>query len=360
MAMNLGHILTLSLFGESHGPAIGVVVDGLPPGQVYDAAYTAHQLTRRKPGASSLATPRKEADEVEILSGLKDGVFTGAPLAAVIRNTDQKSRDYSELERLLRPSHADYPAWQKYGEAFDVRGGGRFSGRLTAPLVFAGSLARKLLLAEGIEIHTHLYRVGPHTEDTPTDLEGLRSLDDLEIPMVAQDKQEAVRRYIEGLKTSGDSTGAAVRTVVTGLPAGVGEPHFDTLEGELAKALFAIGGIKAVSFGLGEGFGEAVGSEVNDGYALQSGKVVTTTNHNGGALGGMTTGMPVVFSVTFKPTPSIAKDQQTVDRMAREETTLSLGGRHDPIIALRGRVVVENLTAFVLYDLLGRAGKLAY
>lgn len=360
MAMNLGTSLTLSLFGESHGPAIGVVIDGLPPGQPYDAAYAAHQLSRRKPGSSPLATPRKEADEVEILSGLKDGVFTGAPLAAVIRNTDQKSRDYSELERLLRPSHADYPAWQKYGEAFDVRGGGRFSGRLTAPLVFAGSLARRLLLSEGIEIHSHLYRVGPHGEETPLEPDVLRDLDDMEIPMIDGSKREAVRDYIEKLRASGDSTGAAVRTVVTGLPPGIGEPHFDTLEGELAKALFSIGGIKALSFGLGEDFAGAVGSAVNDAYALRSGKVVTTTNHNGGALGGMSTGMPLVFSVTFKPTPSIAVEQRTVDRVQREETTLSLGGRHDPIIALRGRVVVENLAAFILYDLMHRAGKLAY
>ena len=355
MSSEFGKLLKVSVFGQSHGTAIGVVMDGLPAGEAIDLEELQHFLDRRKPGKSPLSTARSEADVPEILSGLENGMTCGAPLCAVIRNSDQHSGDYAELADKPRPGHADYTAWVKWGGHADMRGGGHFSGRLTAPLCIAGGIAKQILARRGVYVGAHLRGVGG-IADAPFPLHPTPELFE-EIaakPFPVLDDVSGARMQDEILaaKNALDSVGGVVECAAVGLPAGLGGPMFDGVENRLAAALFGIPAVKGVEFGAGFSAAALRGSENNDCFAVKGGKIVTETNHAGGILGGITTGMPITFEVAFKPTPSIGKQQKTVSLSAMENTQLQIHGRHDPCIAHRAVPVVEAVTATVLLDLL--------
>lgn len=366
MSSNFGNTLKVSIFGQSHGKAIGVTVDGLPSGEAIDVRELQAFLDRRRPGTSELSTTRNEADCPEFLSGITesaDGTFTtcGFPLTAVIRNKDQHSSDYTELENKPRPSHADYTAFLKYGEDRDMRGGGHFSGRLTAPLCIAGGICLQMLARRGILIGAHLERVG-EVLDEPFPLEPDKALfDEIHARNPATIDSSAGLKMIDEItnaKLDSDSVGGIIECAVTGFPAGVGGPMFDGIESELAKALFGIPAVKGVEFGNGFTAGELNGSQNNDSFIIEDGTVKTETNRSGGIQGGISNGMPLLFRVVIKPTPSIAKPQKTVDLSTMEETELVIRGRHDPCIAVRAVPVVEAVAAIALTDLLLSENKL--
>ena len=346
----IGDKLKITLFGQSHGPAIGCVVDGFPAGKRINWEAVNTFMARRAPGQNAWSTPRKEADALEILSGLNaDGLTCGAPLAAVIRNTNQHSGDYPDLLNIPRPGHADYTAGIKYGHAWDYRGGGQFSGRLTAPLCFAGALCLQWLEEKSIHIAAHIARVGTVFDELPDTVHPKFPLYEAgAFPVIDAEKGKAMQAEIEAAKMAGDNVDGAVRCIVTGFPAGVGGPYFGGLEGKIAQALFGIPAVKGIQFGDTQHHG----SENNDAYCIENGTVSTVTNHGGGILGGISSGMPLHFTVSFKPTPSIAKPQKTVDLQAMEEKELNLRGRHDPCVIPRAVPVVEAVTAIVLTDLL--------
>ena len=346
----LGDKLKVTLFGQSHGPAIGCVIDGFPAGKRVDWDAVSAFMARRAPGQNAWSTTRKEADAPEILSGLNaDGLTCGAPLAAVIRNTNQHSGDYPDLLRMPRPGHADYAAGIKYGSAWDYRGGGQFSGRLTAPLCFAGALCLQWLEEKNIRIAAHIARIGNIFDEAPDTVHPKLPLYDPGFfPVIDPEKGMAMQEEIGKAKAAGDSVDGAVRCIVTGFPAGVGGPYFGGLEGKLAQALFGIPAVKGLQFG----DIQTHGSENNDAFCIENGAVSTVTNHCGGILGGISGGMPLHFTVSFKPTPSISKTQKTVDLQAMKETEMTLGGRHDPCVVPRAVPVVEAVTAIVLTDLL--------
>ncbi len=355
MKNTFGQSVAVTLFGESHGPEIGAVLDGLAPGLKIDEDFIRHQLSLRRPHGK-ISTARVEADEFRIVSGVFEGRTTGTPLCILIPNTNTRSGDYAK--GLPRPGHADYTAECKYHGYQDPRGGGHFSGRLTAALVAAGAIAISALRQCGITVGTHISELaGIHDrcfENIEADIE---ALDDLVFPSLSSSASRAMQEEIERAASVGDSVGGILETAVLGLPTGVGEPWFDTVEGVLAHALFAIPAVKGVEFGEGFGFAGMRGSEANDGFRVEEGKIVTVTNHNGGINGGITNGMPVVFRCAVKPTPSIFQPQESVDLETRQNVTLSLKGRHDPAIIHRARVVVDSITALVLCDLLaGRFG----
>ena len=360
MKNSIGTNVILTLFGESHGPAIGAVLDGLAAGIPVDEAFIASQLAKRRPQGPT-DTARQEKDQFQILSGVFNGYTTGSPLCIVIPNEDVRSADYEATKALARPSHADYVADVKYAGFQDYRGGGHFSGRVTAAIVAAGAVAIKALEAKGVHIGTHILECGGvrdadfNSLGTPDGLPLLdsyiKALDQKAFPFV-EDLEEAITAKILDAKADCDSIGGIIQTAVTGLEAGLGEPWFDSLEGTLSKALFAIGGIKGVEFGSGFGFASMKGSQANDSLCVEDGKVLTRTNHNGGINGGISNGMPVVFNCAVKPTPSIAKEQNTVDLKTGQEATLNLKGRHDPAIIRRICIVVSSLVAIVLCDLL--------
>ena len=348
----LGNKLRVNIFGQSHGQAIGCVVDGLPAGFQPDLQQLAAFMARRAPGRSDLATQRKEADTPEILSGMVDGVLCGAPLCAVIANGDHNSADYEALKNTPRPSHADFTARMKYGESCDLRGGGAFSGRLTAPLCFAGGLALQILEKKGIRIAAHIAQIAA-IYDTKPDFAAMEAFPQgADFPVFEKRAADAMREAIEQARRDGDSVGGVIRCFATGLPAGLGEPMFGGVENRLAAALFGIPAVRGVSFG--EGFDAAAmrGSEHNDPYLVRDGGIVTRTNHAGGVLGGITTGMPLVVNVAIKPTPSIAAEQETVELDTMRSTTLRIGGRHDPCIVPRAVPVVEAVTALTILDML--------
>lgn len=322
-----------TIFGESHGPAIGVVIEAPPPGLLLDEEFLSREMARRAPGNSPLATPRKEKDRVEYLSGVLDGRTTGTPLCAVIRNTDTHSSDYAGLSDTPRPSHGDYTGSLRYKGFADVRGGGHFSGRLTAPLVFAGAVAKLALLQHGVSIHAAISEVGGKKSPSPEEIEAV----------------------ILAAKQDGDSVGGVIACEVTGLRAGLGAPDFGkNVEGIFSQYLFSIPAVKGVAFGAGFGFAAMRGSEANDPFRYEEdGSVSTVTNHAGGVNGGITNGMPVTFEAVFRPTPSIAKPQQTVSLSGKTETTLTIPGRHDPCILPRAVVVVEAAAALAACELLG-------
>ncbi len=346
----LGDKLKITLFGQSHGPAIGCVIDGFPAGKRIDWDAVSAFMARRAPGQNAWSTARKEADAPEILSGLNEEGFTcGASIAAVIRNTNQHSGDYPDLLNVPRPGHADYTAGIKYGPAWDCRGGGQFSGRLTAPLCFAGALCLQYLAERNIRVAAHIARVGMVCDEVPDTVHPKFPLYEAgAFPVIDTEKGKAMRDEIERAKAAGDSVDGAVRCIVTGFPAGVGGPYFGGLEGKLSYALFGIPAVKGVQFG----DTQPHGSENNDAFCIEKVAVSTLTNHCGGILGGISTGMPLHFTVSFKPTPSLSKPQQTVDVRAMEETELTLRGRHDPCVVPRAVPVVEAVTALVLTDLL--------
>ncbi len=346
----LGDRLKITLFGQSHGPAIGCVIDGFPSGFSIDWEAVKAFMARRAPGRNALSTPRKEADAPEILSGLNEnGLTCGAPIAAVIRNTNQRSGDYPDLLHTPRPGHADYTAGIKYGSAWDYRGGGQFSGRLTAPLCFAGALCLQVLEEKSIRIAAHIARIGRVYDDMPDTVHPKLPLYEAgAFPVIAPEKGKVMQAEIEAVRQAGDSVDGAVRCVVTGFPAGIGGPYFGGLEGKLAQALFGIPAVKGVQFG----DTRTCGSKNNDAFRIENSDVSTAANHCGGILGGISNGMPLHFTVAFKPTPSISKTQKTVDLQAMKETELNLRGRHDPCVVLRAVPVVEAVTAIVLTDLL--------
>ena len=347
----LGKLLTLTTFGESHGPAIGGVLDGYPAGIHIDLDYVSQCMQRRRPGQSTVTTGRQEKDEVEFLSGLLDGVSTGAPIAFIIRNNDQHSSDYDELKDLFRPSHADYAWEQRYGLR-DWRGGGRSSARVTAPICVAGALAtlafRKMLPA--LQITAFTSQIGPYATNSANDLEYAGADVDLN-PVRCPDPELAskMEEYIHELRKEQDSTGGCVTCIVRGLPAGVGNPVFDKLEASLAAAMLGINAAKGFEYGDGFESASQRGSQHNDAFRMDNGQVVTTTNHSGGIQGGISNGQPIRFRVAFKPTPTIGKEQQTVTRSG-ENTTICAKGRHDPCVVPRAVPVVEALTALIILD----------
>ena len=355
MSSEFGNILRVSIFGQSHGKAIGVNIDGLPAGEPIDLEELNAFLDRRKPGKSPLSTARKESDTPVFLSGLENGVTCGFPLCAVIENSDQHSSDYSELADKPRPSHADYTARVKWGGHADMRGGGHFSGRLTAPLCIAGGIAKQILARRGIFVGAHLAAVGTEN-DAPFPLHPTAELFDAiaakPFPVVDDGAGERMQALILEARQDLDSVGGIIECAAIGLPAGLGGPMFDGVENRLAAALFGIPAVKGVEFGLGFGSSRLRGSENNDPFTVENGTVVTASNRAGGILGGITTGMPVTLRTAIKPTPSISRPQQTVRLSAMENTELVIRGRHDPCIAHRAVPVVEAVTATVLLDLL--------
>ncbi|MBR3893783.1 MAG: chorismate synthase [Clostridia bacterium] len=355
MKNTFGQSVAVTLFGESHGSEIGAVLDGLAPGIRIDEDFIRHRLSLRRP-FGKISTARVEPDEFRIVSGVFEGKTTGTPLCILIPNTNTRSSDYSK--EIPRPGHADYTAECKYHGCQDPRGGGHFSGRLTAALVAAGAIADSVLRECGIRIGTHISRLAGIL-DRPFDCldADIAALSDLVFPVLSQSASEAMKREIELAAKDGDSVGGVLETAVTGLPTGVGEPWFDTVEGILAHALFSIPAVKGVEFGAGFDFASMRGSEANDAFRMANGEVVTVTNHNGGINGGITNGMPILFRCAVKPTPSIFLQQDSVNLETRQNTALSIKGRHDPAVIHRARVVVDSVTALVLCDLLaGRFG----
>lgn len=355
MSSEFGHLLKISVFGQSHGKAIGVVVDGLPAGEAIDLDELQAFLDRRKPGKNRLSTARKESDAPTFLSGLENGKTCGAPLCAVMENGDQHSGDYAGLTDTPRPGHADYTAAVKWGGQADMRGGGHFSGRLTAPLCIAGGIAKQILARRGIHVGAHLSEVAGNADDPfplhPT-AELFEKLAAKDFPVLDDGAGERMQQAILAAREALDSVGGIVECAAIGLPAGLGDPMFDGVENRLAAALFGIPAVKGVEFGAGFAAARSRGSENNDAFSVQNGAVVTDTNHAGGILGGITNGMPILLRTAMKPTPSIARAQKTVRLSQMEEIPLEIRGRHDPCIAHRAVPVVEAVTAAVLLDLL--------
>lgn len=356
MSSYLGKNLHVSIFGQSHAEAIGVSVDGLPAGEKVDLEELQTFLNRRAPGRDATATSRREADRPKILCGLLNGMTCGAPLAAIIENTNTRSGDYDNLRDVPRPGHADYTAQIRYGGFQDVRGGGHFSGRLTAPLCIAGGIAIQILKRRGIEIAAHIRSVG-EAEDRPFDPMGeeketLEQLRKAVFPVLEPEAETAMREVIMGAKGEGDSVGGVVECIVTGLPAGLGDPMFGGMEGRMAAALFGIPAVKGVEFGAGFAAAGMRGSEHNDPFEMDDGRVRTKGNNAGGILGGITTGMPMVFRMAFKPTPSIAREQDSVSLRDGTRQALCIKGRHDPCIVPRAVPVAEAVAALVLLDTL--------
>ncbi len=357
MKNSFGNNITVTLFGESHGDHIGAVVDGLAPGIEIDREYIDKRLALRRP-SGKISTSRVEKDEYIIASGEYKGHTTGTPLTVLIPNTNRKSSDYSALQSIPRPSHADYTAVCKYHGFSDPRGGGHFSGRITAPLVFVGALLMSALEKKGIYIGSHIYSISDIKDRAFSDHESdIKTLSEKPFPALSDEAEEKMKEFIERCASEKDSTGGILESVIIGVPSGVGEPWFDTVEGMLSHALFSVPAVKGVEFGLGFGFANSLGSEANDPFEYRDGRVVTKTNNNGGINGGITNGMPIVFKTVIKPTPSVFKEQSTVDLSKGENTRLSIEGRHDPAIIHRARIVVDSVSAIVIADMLtGRFG----
>ena len=344
-----GNNLTMTLFGESHGPAVGCVLDGLTPGITVDEEEIRKALERRRPDPL-LDTARVEPDHFQILSGVYLGKTTGTPLAIVILNEDARSRDY--VYGPARPSHADHAGYLKYHGYEDFRGGGHFSGRVTAAVVAAGGILLPALRALGISIGTHILKCAGITDRGFEDAEDVGTLSENAFPTLSKEAGEAMKEAIMRVKAEGDSLGGITETAIFGLPGGLGEPAFDSVEGLLSHAAYALGGVKGVSFGAGFAFAEMKGSEANDSLRIENGRIRTRTNRNGGLNGGITNGMPVLMQCAVKPTPSIAKEQETVDFLKGEEMRLSITGRHDPAIVRRICPVLNAVSALVVADLL--------
>ncbi len=351
MSNTIGRLYRVTCFGESHGRCVGVVVDGCPAGHRVDTEQLQAELDRRRPGQSSVSTQRSEEDKVEVLSGVFNGFTTGAPICMLVWNRDTDPTRYEERRWTPRPGHADYAAEKRYGGHQDYRGGGRFSGRITAGYVMAGALAKQVLAAtHGIEILGYTYQIGSHTAPDVTLEQARDNMDSNPVRCPDPNTARMMEEAIQGARDEGDSLGGAVKCMVLNVPPGVGQPVFNTLEGDLAKALFSIPAVKAVEFGAGKALASMKGSESNDPYTIVGGRVETSSNNMGGVLGGVSTGAPVEFTVTFKPTPSISKPQQTVDLKTLKETTITVEGRHDPCIVLRAVPVVESVAATVILD----------
>ena len=347
-----------SIFGESHGSAIGVVLEQVPPGLVLDREAISKEMARRAPGKSPLSTARKEADIPEILSGVFEGKTTGTPLCAIIHNSDHHSKDYAKTRFLARPSHGDYTGFVRYQGCNDYRGGGHFSGRLTAPLVFAGAVAKQLLAQRGISVGAHISQIGTvkdkpfaDTQLTPT---LFQTLSEKAFPTVDDQAGAAMQAEILQAREELDSIGGAIQCAVLGLPVGVGSPDLGcNVEGVLAQHLFAVPAVKGISFGAGFAFASMRGSAANDPFYMDGGQVKTRTNHSGGVNGGISNGMPILFQVAIRPTPSIGREQDTINFSTMEDAKLTIQGRHDPCIVHRAVPVIEAAAALAICELLG-------
>ena len=351
-----GSKIKLSIFGESHGNAIGITIDGLPAGFSIDMDKIMMEMARRAPGKSSLSTPRKESDIPEILSGYFEGKTTGTPLCAIIRNSNTKSKDYSKLKDVMRPGHADYTGAVRYKGFNDYRGGGHFSGRITAPLVFAGAICKQILEVKGIIVSAHINSIGKIKDcsflESDISDELLNSFKEKELPLINTKLENEMRQEILRARSSGDSIGGTIECAILGVSPGIGDPFFDSVESTLAHLMFSVPAVKGIEFGKGFDISKMRGSEANDEYYLENGNIKTKTNNNGGILGGITNGMPIIFNVAIKPTASIFKEQNAVNIVTMEETTLCIEGRHDPCIVQRALPVIEAVAAIGITELM--------
>lgn len=352
MKNTFGNSVAVTLFGESHGEYIGAVLDGLAPGTEIDEKYIEHMLTLRRPDGK-ISTPRKEKDEFRIVSGVINGKATGTPLTILIPNENVNSSDYSEMKTVARPSHADYTAQCKYHGFQDSRGGGHFSGRITAALVAAGAICKSALEKKGIFIGTHVKSCGGVSDREFADyISDIRSLNEKTFAVLDEDCEETMKNRILEAASEGDSVGGILETAVTGIPEGVGEPWFDSVESIISHMMFSIPAVKGIEFGAGFGFADMRGSSANDPFRIENGKIVTEKNDNGGINGGITNGMPIVFRTAVKPTPTIFRPQNTVDFKKMTETVTEPKGRHDPAIVHRARAVQDAAAAIVICDML--------
>ena len=352
MSSTYGEKIHLSIFGQSHGAGIGMTLDGIPAGLPVDTDKLQAFLNRRAPGQNDMTTPRKEEDRPEILSGLVNGYTCGAPLAALIRNTNTRSNDYAELKDRPRPGHADYTAQIKYNGFQDAAGGGHFSGRLTAPLCIAGGMCKQWLELQGIQITAHIAQIGSVKDDLYDPVNPQIHKIDMSFPVLNPVRAQQMHDAIVAAKACGDSLGGIIECAVTGLPVGLGDPMFDGMEGRIAQIIFGIPAVKGVEFGAGFACASMTGSRHNDAFAFNNGQIVTKTNNAGGILGGITNGMPIIFRTAIKPTPSIAIPQETVSLEKEESCALTVKGRHDPCIVPRAVPVIEAAAAVAVYDAL--------
>jgi len=351
-----GNKLKISIFGESHGTAIGITIDGLPSGFEIDMDEVLKEMARRAPGKSKLSTARKESDTPEILSGFFEGKTTGTPLCAIIRNSDHHSKDYGKLKDFMRPGHGDYPGNIRYAGFNDYRGGGHFSGRITAPLVFAGAVSKQILEEKGISIGAHIKNIGNVQDISFSDIEVteelLNNIKCNELPLLNDEKESDMREEVSKARGELDSVGGSIECTVIGIKAGFGNPFFDSVESSIAHLMFSVPAVKGIEFGKGFEMCKLKGSECNDEYYYDGDEIKTYTNNNGGITGGITNGMPILFKVGIKPTPSIAKKQRTIDIFEKKNTELEIKGRHDPCIVQRAVPVIECATAIAILDLL--------
>ena len=356
MSSMIGKKIKVSVFGESHGKAIGVVIDSFPPGFEIDLDKVNFEMARRAPGKTKMSTPRQEKDQYEIVSGFFEGKTTGTPLCSIIRNSDTKSGDYSLLKDIVRPGHADLTGKLRYKGFNDYRGGGHFSGRLTAPIVFAGAVAKQILEKKGIYIASHISKLS-NIKDKDFDAvnvkyDDIKDLKNMRLPVLDKSVEKDMEDEILKMRESLDSVGGVIETVVLNMPGGIGSPIFDSVESIIASGMFSIPAVKGVEFGKGFDIANMKGSEANDEYYLENGEIKTYTNNNGGILGGITSGAPITFKVAIKPTPSISQKQKSVNVSTMENSDLEIVGRHDPCILPRAAVVVEAVTALCILDLL--------
>jgi len=362
MSMTCGENIKMTVFGQSHSDEIGVLIDGLPKGIAVDFNLIKEYLSRRAPGKNEYSTPRKEADEPIFETGLENGITTGDTVKAVIKNTNTRSSDYEKIKALPRPGHADFTAYIKENGKNDVRGGGAFSGRMTAPIVIAGAIAASILKKNGIEIGAHILKI-KDIEDSSFDFVnvGKDVLDEIkkkDFPVIDCKAGKRMIDTILSAKGQGDSVGGIIECAALGLPAGIGSPMFDGLENIISRAVFAVPAVKGIEFGSGFAGSGLFGSENNDAFTVSDGKIKTVTNNHGGILGGISSGMPLVFRVAVKPTPSISKPQQSVNLLTMKEETLEIIGRHDPCIVPRAVPVIEAITAFCLLDIMKGEGRI--
>lgn len=359
MSGTWGNNIKYTIFGESHGEGIGIVIDNLPAGVTLNISYMKQEMQRRRPGNTLTATTRNEQDEFDIISGIFEGKTTGTPLCAFIKNTDHQSKDYSKTKDLIRPGHADFTGFIKYKGFNDYRGGGHFSGRLTAAIVFAGAIAKQLLAMSNISIISHIYKIGTICDLTLSNVdfnkEDLSHLSTASFPTIDRAMETVMQNKILDAKSKGDSIGGIVETAILNLHAGIGSPFFDSLESTISHLIFSIPGVKGIEFGDGFALAEMKGSDANDEFYVDNNNIRTLTNHCGGILGGISTGMPLIFRAAFKPTPSISMEQKTVNIKTLENDLIQIEGRHDPCIVPRAVPVVEATAAMAILDMLNSA-----
>ncbi|MBP3330564.1 MAG: chorismate synthase [Clostridia bacterium] len=352
MSCSFGEKVKVTIFGQSHSEAIGVVIDGLPAGKKLDFEQIEKFMSRRAPGKNKFSTARKEADLPKIISGIADGVTCGAPLCAVIENGDTRSKDYENLRAVPRPAHSDFAAFFKHNGFNDIRGGGNFSGRMTAPLCFAGAVCMQFLQDDGIEIGAHIEKIAGIKDERYDSVNvDFKNVKEKEFPVLDDKQGEKMREKIEQARLDADSVGGVIECAVTGLPVGLGEPMFGGVENVISQAVFAVPAVKGIEFGSGFDGSDLKGSENNDAFSLSEGKFVTETNNHGGILGGISSSMPVIFRVAMKPTPSIGKTQKSVNLITREETEVCVHGRHDPCVVPRAVPCIEAAAAIAIMNL---------